>query len=1041
MKKILLQILFLVLVIPAMSQSLVSISGTVTDTATGNPIPNQAVFISNDSAGGWIYYQTVYSNSIGFFQDTVPVPLNSLGTLFVRTIDCLNNQHQTVLNYSPANLSFTVNFLICHTPSPGLPILSTGSATGTSYTNTILHGLVNPNGSQTNVTFEFGPTTGYGTFISCGPFNGNTLQTVTQTLGNLLPGTLYHYRINGNNGYGNAFGFDSTFVTLPLDSLPVAITNGATGITSSGATMHGLYNPNGHSCTIGIEWGLTTSYGGFSSTGGGSGFNYISDQATIYAFPPNTIVHYRAFLIYQGGTITGADSTFTTLGSGGCQSAFITYPISGTNYSYQFMNQSIGNISTFIWNFGDGQSQTITLPQSPNITHTYSQPGTYIACLTIQGNDSSCFDVACDTIVVVPVGPQIYLSISGTVINPTLSTPMSNHPVTWGIVGPLTGPRTVYTNSDGNYADSLLLPPGITSGNYYVWTQDCQSVIEISGPFSQVTSYNLHQDFNLNCELNPPCQAKMKVSAAGLMTAQFEDKSTGGVTSRVWDFGDGNTSTSENPVHTYNSQGDYNVTLSITNNITGCSSTITNFIHFADSLLCNVGIGMTYTQNPRTIQFENMSSGGNGIQGWYFGDGDTTSIENPQHTFAHPGLYLVSLSIGNYSTPCWQNGVKTVLISDSIIPCQSMFNHTINPLINPKSVQFTDQSTGVPTQWQWDFGDGDSSALRFPIHTYATSGTYHVCLTISGNFCTSTYCQDIVVQDTVIYHQVYGQVFAGNFPVSAGQVMIISMDTTGTFQPYVEVFPLDSNGVYYFTLVPQGNYYILATPADSNGYLPTYFGNKSNWEQATLITLGTANNPYDINLVPSFQMIFGPGSMSGQINLGDLPTVMIDKVNMILLNADGKAIGFTKVSTAGTFAFPTLTYGTYYLHPEMPGVNSDYIKVILTIEKPHANVVMTYSGNRIIGISDDATLVNHYVVYPNPVIDNLTVRIDMSHGTKAEATVYNLTGQIVISAQVLLNAGNNDFVLSTASLPPGIYSLRIHSREGLILTNKLVKPR
>ncbi len=1040
-KKILLQILFLVLVLPAISQNLVSISGIVTDTATGNPIPNQAVFISNDSTAGWIYHQTVYSNNIGFYQDTVPVPLNSTGTLYVRTIDCQNNQHETILNYNPTNLSFTVNFLICHTPSPGLPILSTGSASSTSYTSTVLNGFVNPNGSQTSVTFEFGTTSLYGTFLSCGYFNGNTLQPVNQGLSNLSPGTLYHYRINGHNSYGTAVGFDSTFITLPADSLPVAITNGATGITSSGATMHGLFNPNGHSCTIVIEWGLTTSYGGFSSTGGGSGFNYISDQATIYAFPPNTVVHYRASLIYAGGTVYGADSTFTTLGPTGCHSMFVTSHISGTNYSYQFTNQSTGNISTYTWNFGDGQSQTITTPQSPNVTHAYSQPGTYITCLTIMGSDSSCFDSSCDTLVVVPVGPQIYIRISGTVINVTASSPMANHAVTWGIDDTLTAPHTVYTNSNGFYADSLLLSPGVTAGNYYVWTQDCQSTTELSGPYNQFIYYNLHQDFNLNCESNLPCQAKIKVSAAGIMTVQLEDKSTGGVTSRVWDFGDGNTSTIENPVHTYSSLGDYVVTLSTANNITVCSSTITKFIHFGDSILCNVGIDFSYTQNPKTIQFQNLSSGGNGMRLWYFGDGDTTNMENPQHTFRYPGLYLVSLSIGHYSTPCWQTGVKAVLIGDSLLPCQSHFTHTINPAVNPKSVQFTDQSTGVPTQWQWYFGDGDSSAQRYPIHTYAASGTYHVCLTISGNYCTNTFCQDVVVQDSIIFHQVYGQVFAGNFPVSAGQAMIISVDTTGTFQPYSEVFPIDSNGVFYYTIVPEGNYYILATPVASSGYLPTYYGNKISWTQATSIPLGTPDNPYNINLVPSDQMPPGPGSVSGQINLGDLPTLLLDKVNMILLNAQGNPIGFTTVSLSGEFAFPAMAYGAYYLHPEMPGVTSDYIMVFITPEKPQANVVMTFTGNKIIGIRDEVTLMNHYSVYPNPVVDNLTVRIDMINGTKAEAAIFNLTGQTVISSQVILNAGNNDIVLSTASLPPGIYSLRIHSREGLILTDKIVKTR
>jgi PKD repeat protein len=373
--------------------------------------------------------------------------------------------------------------------------------------------------------------------------------------------------------------------------------------------------------------------------------------------------------------------------------------------------------------------------------------------------------------------------------------------------------------------------------------------------------------------------------------------------------------------------------------------------------------------------------------------------------------------------------------------CQANFTYNATPSGGSHEVYFTDLSTGSPTAWQWSFGDGTASNLQNPVHTYAGPGSYNVCLTISGSNCTSTFCQNVVIADSVNYHQIYGQVFAGNFPLSLGIAMIFSEDTTGNYTPYVAVSPIDSNGVYYFTLVPDGNYYILAVPIDPTGYMPTYYGNSISWEQATLIALGTENNPYNINLVESDQMTPGPGSASGQINMGDVSNAMADKINMIIMNAQGNAIGYTNVSESGAFTFPSLAYGTYYLHAEMPGVTSDVVMITLTAEIPHTDVVMTFSGNRITGIKDETTLANDWSVYPNPVVDNLHVSIDMKKATRAAVSVYNVSGQLMVNSVTELQSGSNSLTIPTAGLSAGAYTLRLYSTEGLNIHAKIIKTR
>ena len=826
MKKLLLPILIMILAFPAISMGYVVINGTVTDTATGNPIPNHTVTLSVDSTSGWFYYKTVYTNNIGYYFDTIPIQGGG-GTviLFVSTFDCLGDLHRMTLTIDPIITTLTVDFSIC-----------------------------NPCGAD--FTFYH--------------MQGLTVQFMDASAGG---GNMRHW----------SFG------------------DGGTSI---------LLNP------------LHT-----------------------YAQPGD----YTVLLTIGAYGTTCLDSIFRSIHvwdslAGPCHAAFSVYPDSNAVYSYQFIDQSSGNLTSWNWNFGDGQTSSLQNP-----SHAYSQPGIYSACLSIQGADSTCFDLTCDTIF---VG---YIS---------------------------------------------------------------------------------------------PCHAEFSYVQPAPLKVYFNNNSTGGNDIYMWNFGDGTYSAEVSPVHVFPSSGYYIVGLSIGDSTTSCFDFTSTMVNVWDS----IGGGGCHAEftyygdslnSEFVIQFVDQSTAGTGyISSWYwqFGDGTTSTLQNPAHTYPSNGVFVASLTIHGVDSTCFDNTSDSVFVGTGP-GCHAYFTYAINPAPGNHTVVFTDLSLGNPESWVWYFGDGTMGNVQNPVHTYAAPGLYTVCLSTVENNCSSTFCQDVAIQDSIGYHQVYGQVFAGNFPVSAGLAMIFSFDTTGNSQSFVDVFPIDSNGVYYFTMVPDGNYYILAVPFDSMGYLPTYYGNVLTWEQATLIQLGTANNPYNINLLTSGMMTQGPGSASGQINMGGLKATIIDKVNMILMNEQGAAIGFTRVSTAGSFDFPSMAYGTYYLHPEMPGVASDQVMITLTPENPHASVVMTYNGNSIQGMKDEPSLADAWNVYPNPVTDHLTLSIDMIRATKAEVGIYNLTGQLLSGNSVVLHDGNNRISLSTASFPAGLYTLRVYSAEGVNIHAKLVKTR
>jgi hypothetical protein len=284
-------------------------------------------------------------------------------------------------------------------------------------------------------------------------------------------------------------------------------------------------------------------------------------------------------------------------------------------------------------------------------------------------------------------------------------------------------------------------------------------------------------------------------------------------------------------------------------------------------------------------------------------------------------------------------------------------------------------------------------------------------------------------------------VLADGDTIGTGVVSLFSVDTIPPYVPYIAVSLLDSSGTYHFYGVPDGDYYIHAIPIGVPGYLPTFYGDVIFWEDATVVHLGNAVNPYNINLVHMFPFVSGGGGINGQISYAGLKSTLLDKVTMLLMNSEGKAVSFGPVSGSGEFGFAGLAYGTWYLKGELAGVTSDLVRVDITAANPNPSVTMTFTGASILGIGSQPALVNSWAVFPNPVSDRLTVSIDLKQKTDARVQIFNLAGQAVKSMAEILVAGTNTVVIATDGLPAGIYTLRITSPEGINLNAKVVKTK
>jgi len=209
----------------------------------------------------------------------------------------------------------------------------------------------------------------------------------------------------------------------------------------------------------------------------------------------------------------------------------------------------------------------------------------------------------------------------------------------------------------------------------------------------------------------------------------FTNASSGDYTSSLWGFGDGLTSTTESPSHTYTAPGPYTVTLSVDG--PGGTDTLTRAHLITGYLPVNAAFDAAPTVGfaPLTVIFTNTSSGDFDASEWAFGDGLTSGRQSPTHTYEALGTHTVTLTVAG------PGGTDTATQANCVTVYEAVSaGFTADPVhgISPLTVAFTDTSIGPVTSWQWDFGDGGLSMIHHPTHTYTATGIYSVALRVGA---------------------------------------------------------------------------------------------------------------------------------------------------------------------------------------------------------------------------------------------------------------------------------------------------------------------
>jgi len=220
--------------------------------------------------------------------------------------------------------------------------------------------------------------------------------------------------------------------------------------------------------------------------------------------------------------------------------------------------------------------------------------------------------------------------------------------------------------------------------------------------------------------------------------------SDGTIDSYLWNFGDGNTSTSADPSHIYTLEGSYSVTLTVTDNEGATGTNVTTATISSGS----TNIPPVSTPNgPYTGQVGSAisfsSAGINDPDGsivsgfWDFGDGTTSTTANPTHVYSAEGVYTVELSVtDNDGATTVASTTATVTAVTGNLPPEPNANGPYTGDVG-ESINFSFAGTNDPdgnlASGFWDFGDGTTSTVPNPTHVYTSEGTYTVILSVTDN--------------------------------------------------------------------------------------------------------------------------------------------------------------------------------------------------------------------------------------------------------------------------------------------------------------------
>lgn len=385
-----------------------------------------------------------------------------------------------------------------------------------------------------------------------------------------------------------------------------------------------------------------------------------------------------------------------------------------------FVDISSGNITTWAWGFGNGDTSTEANPQV-----TYKTAGIYTVTQTVSGAAGADVLIKTNLINVLSEGTPI----AEFKADPTAG--LAELPVNFTDLSAGKVSTWAWEFGDGNTSKEQNPANLYKTAGFFTVTL---TVSGTNGADSEIKT-------NLISVLpTPPVVAEFTADpTAGLapLSVQFADLSAGAVTTRAWEFGDGDVSSEQNPLHVYKSEGFYTAKLTSSGSSGADSEIKTNLIHVLPGSgvpVANFSASATSGFAPLTVEFTDLSAGAVTSYAWDFGDGGTSVDKDPENIYKTEGFFTVSLTASGSGGTDIETKINLINIRSEGPPVAA-FSASPTSGLPTLNVKFTDlsQPGGNISTWTWDFGDGGSSAIQSPAHDYKTAGLFTASLTVSNS--------------------------------------------------------------------------------------------------------------------------------------------------------------------------------------------------------------------------------------------------------------------------------------------------------------------
>jgi PKD repeat protein len=386
-----------------------------------------------------------------------------------------------------------------------------------------------------------------------------------------------------------------------------------------------------------------------------------------------------------------------------------------------------GTIASYAWTFGDGGTST-----QQNSSHTYQMAGSYTARLTVTDNQGA--------------------TGSATV---TITVAANQPPTATATASPTSGtaPLAVQFTGMGNDPDGTIASYAWTFGDGGTSTQQNPSrTYQMAGSYTARLTVTDNRGATGSATVQitvvapnqPPTATATASPTSGIapLLVQFTGMGNdpdGTIASYAWTFGDGGTSTQQNPSRTYQMAGSYTARLTVTDNQGATGSATVQITVAAPNQppTATATASPTSGTAPLAVQFTGMGNDPDGTiasYAWTFGDGGTSTQQNPSRTYQMAGSYTARLTVTD-NQGATGSATVTIAVAANQPPTATA---TASPTSGqaPLLVSFTGMGNdpdGTIVSYSWTFGDGGTSTQQNPSHTYQMAGSYNAILTVTDN--------------------------------------------------------------------------------------------------------------------------------------------------------------------------------------------------------------------------------------------------------------------------------------------------------------------